>query len=75
MLTLEPEKKKKAIMKELRKFFAQENKDQDKLDEKNIGKSLLDAAVNVTEVAANISGKLSTENPIGAALIELLTRP
>lgn len=75
MLTLEPETNKKAIIKELRKFFAQENKTQEKLDEKNIGKSLLDAAVNVTEVAANISGRLSTENPIGAALIELLTKP
>lgn len=75
IIALEPEKSQKAIVKELRKFFAQKNADQSKLDEKNIGKSLIDAAVNVTSAATTISSLISPENCIGAALIELLTKP
>lgn len=74
VISLEAEKTKKEIIKELRKIFAKENKDQSKLDEKNIGKSLLDATVNIISVAANISGMVSTGNCVGKALIELLTR-
>lgn len=74
VIALEPEKSQKAIIKELRKFFTQNNADQSKLDEKSIGKSLIDAAVNITSAASTISGFISPENSIGAALIELLTR-
>jgi hypothetical protein len=74
VIALEPEKSQRAIIKELRKFFAQKNTDQSKLDEKNIGKSLIDAAVNITSAASTISSFISPENCIGAALIELLTR-
>ena len=72
ILALESDKTRKAIIKELRKAFARENKDQFAFDERNIGKSLLDATVNITSVAANISGMISQDNCIGKALLELL---
>ena len=43
-------------------------------DEKNIGKSLIDAAINITTIATNISGILSPQNLIGNALVKLLTK-
>jgi hypothetical protein len=43
-------------------------------DEHNVGKSLIDSALNVTTIAANISSIISPENVIGLALIKLLTK-
>ena len=73
IVALEPDTSRKKIIKELKKIIKDEGKEDSLFDEKNIGKSLMDATVNVTTVAANISGMLSPENLIGAALIKLLS--
>ena len=74
VLALESDKSRKAIIKELKRFFAQENKDQYKLAEKNVGKSLIAWAGEISTIVANISGLISPENCIGVALMELLTK-
>lgn len=74
ILMMEPEKRREDIIKELRSVFAKEGKDQAKLEGKSIGKSLLDATVNITTVAANISSLISPGNCVGKALMELLLR-
>ena len=73
VVALEPDTSRKKIIKELKKIFKDAGKEEGQFDERNIGKSLMDASVNVTTVAANISGMLSPENMIGAALIKLLS--
>ena len=73
IVALEPDSSRKKIIKELKKIFKDEGKEDGLLDEKNIGKSLMDATVNVTTVVANISGMLSPGNLIGAALIKLIS--
>jgi len=73
IVALEQDASRKKIIKELKKIFKEEGKEDSVFDERNIGKSLMDATVNVTTVAANISGLLSPENLIGAALIKLLS--
>lgn len=42
-------------------------------DERNIGKSLMEAAVDITTIAANLCSIISPENYIGVALMKLLT--
>lgn len=73
IVSLEPDASRKKIIKELKKIFKDEGKEDSIFDERNIGKSLMDATVNVTTIAANISGLLSPENIIGSALVKLLS--
>ncbi len=73
LVSLEPEKTRKAIVKYLKKQFIDLGKDDSAFDERNIGKSLIDAAVNITTVAANLSSLVSPQNLIGIALVKLLT--
>ncbi len=72
IVALEPENSRKKIINKLKRMFKEAGIEDDVFDEKNIGKSLMDATVNVTTVAANISGMLSPENLIGAALFKLI---
>ena len=73
LVSLEPEKERKAIVKHLKKQFKDLGKDDSAFDERNMGKSLIDAAVNITTVAANLSSLVSPQNQIGIALLKLLT--
>ena len=69
----EPEATRKQIIKELKKQFNSAEKAEREFQERNIGKSLIDAACNLTTVAANISSLISPENTIGVAVLKLLT--
>lgn len=73
IVLLESEKKRKEIIKSLKKDFIDQGKDDAVFNEKNIGKSLIEGAVNITMVAANISSFLSPGNCVGKAFIKLLT--
>ena len=73
LVSLEPEKARKAIVKHLKNQFKDLGKDDSAFDERNMGKSLIDAAVNITTVAANLSSLVSPQNQIGIALLKLLT--
>lgn len=70
----EIENKKKEIVRCLKKQFKDKGKNEDLFDERNIGKSLLDATVNITSVAANLSSIISPQNLVGTALIDLLLK-
>lgn len=74
VISLEPEDKRDAITKELKNTFSKREKDNSIFDERHIGKSLMDMAVNVTETAANLSGLVSKDNLLANALFKLLTR-
>lgn len=69
----ETEKTRKQIIKFLKAQFRETNKNEKEFDEKDIGKTLINAACNVTSVAANISSLISPDNLIGRALMKLLT--
>lgn len=72
MLELEPEASKKDIIKVLKNQIKETNKDETKFEDKNIGKSLIDAGVNITTVLANISSIISPENLLFSGIMKLL---
>lgn len=72
LVSLESEKARKAIVKHLKKQVKDLGKEDSVFDERNIGKSLIDATVNITTVAANLSSLVSPQNQIGIALLKLL---
>ena len=74
IVALEPEESRDKLIKRLKTEFKDSGKEDVVFDERNIGRSLLEAAVNVSALAANISGAVSPSNMVGAALIKLLTR-
>ena len=73
VIALESEESRKRIIKSLRKHFRDTGKDENAFDEKNVGKSLIDLAVNVSTLAANLTTIISPQNAIGVALLNLLT--
>lgn len=74
ILSLETERTRKKVIKELKKQFKADGKDDNAFDERCIGKSMIDLGVNITTVAANLSSMITPENYIGVALLKLLTR-
>lgn len=74
VVALEPDLSRKKIVKELKKILKDEGKEDTLFDENNIGKSLMDATLNITTIVANLRGLLSPENQIGFALIKLLSK-
>lgn len=74
IVALESEESRKNIIKNLKDHFKENGKDDSTFDESNIGKSLIESALNVTTVAANLSSLISPENLIGKALISLLIK-
>lgn len=64
----EPEDNRKKIIKKLKEQFKEANKSEDSFDEKNIGKSLIDIACNVSSVVTSIIPLFSSGNEIGNAL-------
>lgn len=71
---LEPEETRKKIICSLKRMFCEHGKDDAVLDEKNIGKSLINASVNILDAVTSVSELLSPENSIGKALIELISK-
>jgi hypothetical protein len=74
IITLEPEITRKSIIKALKEQFEESGKENSKFDERNVGKSLIESAANVTAIAANISSVISPENKVGVALINLILK-
>ena len=74
ILHLEPEEKRKSIIKSLKKSFKESGKEDSSFDEKNIGKSLIKWTGDLTSIAANISSIISPGNVIGNALVKLIQR-
>ena len=71
-MLLEPDASRRAVAKACRKTLQDAGKVNAAFDERRIGKSLLDAAVNITEIAANLSTIFSPGNSIWQALGRLL---
>ena len=57
----------------IKKDYKEQCKDDKPFDDKNIGKSLISGAVNVTAVLANISSLISPNNEIFKMLTGLIT--
>ena len=74
VVSLEPENSRKEIIKRLKKSFKDEGKDEKAFNEKCIGKSLLDMAINISTVVANVSSCISPSNFVGDSLFDLLCR-
>lgn len=73
IVALEPEEKRKEIIKSLKKHFKDKGTEDNAFKDKEIGKSLVNAAINITEIAANLSSVISTKNVVGSALLNLIT--
>lgn len=71
VLVNENEYTTKETIKLLKKHIKDSNKNETIFDENNIGKSLLDAGVNVTSIIANITTILGADNPIAKAVFGL----
>ncbi|MEL7571117.1 MAG: hypothetical protein AAGU14_11250 [Eubacteriaceae bacterium] len=69
----ENEKNRKQIINELKKKLQSKSKEENKFDEKYIGKSLIEMSVNITEIIANLSEIISPQNIIGKSIINLLS--
>ena len=69
---LEPEEKQKAIRNKLKERFKEADKEDSAFDERHIGKSLIEGAVNLTTIAANLVSEFSPENILEKELFRLL---
>jgi hypothetical protein len=69
VLEIEPEVNKKEIIKRLKADFKENNKTEAKFDEKQIGKSLIEGAVNISEILTNVLSLL----PQKSASIKIVT--
>lgn len=74
LLSFEDDKTQKAIIKELKKQYKKDNKTDRAFDEKHIAKSLIDGAVNFTEIAVNISAIANPTSVIMTGLLSLLAK-
>jgi len=72
IVSLEPEESRRRIIKRLKKQLKDEGKDNLVLDESNVGKVLLDSALNITTIVSNLSNFISPQNVVGVALLNLL---
>lgn len=72
LVSLEPESNRKAVVKEIKKSYKEQTKTEKQFDEKNIGKTLIDGAVNITTILANISTFISPGNVIYSAIAGLI---
>lgn len=62
LVEIEPEINRKTIIKEIKKKIREENKDERKLLENNVGTSLLDLAVNTTDIMSSVLSLVATYN-------------
>ena len=70
IISLEEDASRKEIIKKIKDSCKKDVL----FDERNIGKTLIRAAVDVTTLAANLCSIISQENHIGIALMNLLTK-
>ena len=72
IVLLEPEDNRKKIIKEIKKFFNENGKDEKYFSDKEIGKSLINAAADIATIISSIKGFISPSNLIGNSFILLL---
>ena len=72
LVSLEPEHNRKEVVKEIEKVFKEQTKSEKRFDVKNIEKTLIDGAVNITTILANISSVISPGNVIYSAISGLV---
>lgn len=68
IVAMEPEESRKAVIRELKKQFKESGGDEKVFDEKNLGRSFINGAMNVISVAASVSSMLEPENPFRKVL-------
>lgn len=73
-LALENVDNQKKFIKKLKQFFKDKGKNDNEFDENNIGKSLIEMAVNITEIAANISNVIPNQSVVWTSLFKLITK-
>ena len=71
VVSLEDEKTRKDIIKEIKKQLKAANKDEIKFVDKELGKSLIEATTNISEIVACISSFISPSNALGKALTQI----
>ena len=72
VVALEPKDNREKIKKSLKKLFKDNGKEDDVFQDKKIGKSILNASVNIIDIVANLSSIISPTNVVGKALFELI---
>ena len=72
IITLETGESREKIISELKKTIIEKGKKDLIFDDSSIGKTILDSAVNITTIIANISGLITPKNVVGTALVKLL---
>ncbi len=72
ILALEPDSTQKEVRAELKKFFSQKGKSDIVLADREIGKTLIEGAVNITEIMANLSGFFSPDNILLTAFTKVI---
>lgn len=65
----EDETNKKRILKEIKKQVKEDNKDEKQFDDKNVGKSLIGMAADITSIFSNVASCFSPGNVLAEALI------
>ncbi len=71
-ISVEPENNQEKIKKAIKKAYKEQVSSEKIFNEKNIGKSLIDSALNITTLLANISSLVSPANAIFFALLDLI---
>lgn len=71
-IELEPEESRKSIIKKLRKEFDRYTKENSAFNERNIGKSLIEAGVSAAEIISSLSTLACSNQTVMGALIQLL---
>ena len=74
ILELESDSTRKEAAKHLKKLFRDAGCEDNLFDETRIGKSLVDAALDVAAVAADLAPLISAENAVGQALLGILQK-
>ncbi len=74
IVALEPEKNRRTIKNTLKKLLKTNGKEESTFEDKEIGKSILNAGVNIIDVVANLSNIISPTNVIGKGFIKLIEK-
>lgn len=73
-LALENVDNQKKFIKKLKQFFKDKGKNDNEFDENNIGKSLIEMAINITEIVANISNVIPNQSVVLTSLFKLINK-
>jgi hypothetical protein len=69
---LEPEQKRKAIIKEIKKVLKENGTSDNQFDEKHIGKSIIESSGNIAAVFSKVATVVSSANVLISALMPLI---